>query len=70
VAFPKTFEEMKSQGYVFENDATCSGCGEEIEFWATPKGKRMPMNSMPNSTSPAVSHFATCKDADSFRRGK
>lgn len=70
MAFPKTFEEMKAAGYVFDNDATCRGCGDDIEWWITPAGKKLPMNPMSSGWSPATSHFTTCSDVDSFRKGK
>jgi hypothetical protein len=68
MAFPKTFDEMKSAGYKFSNDANCRGCGDEIEWWETPAGKKLPMNPMTAGISPAISHWSTCSDAPSFRR--
>lgn len=65
--FPKTFEEMKKQGYRFDNHARCKGCQEEIEWWISPRGKKIPMNLMPNATSEAKAHWATCTEADLFR---
>lgn len=68
MAFPKTADEMKDQGYRFDNDANCRGCGDEIEWWFTPGGKKIPMNPMPRGTSEAVAHWATCTEQSSFRR--
>ena len=68
--FPKTLDELKSAGYVFSNHATCRGCGADIEWWSTPKGSKICMDPMERGSSPAISHFATCPDAGSFRRGK
>lgn len=68
MAFPKDSNEMKAQGYVFDNGAICRGCGEEIEWWKTPQGKSMPFNPMKKSTDEAVTHFRTCSEADSFRK--
>ena len=68
MAFPKTSDELKAAGYVFDNDATCRGCGDEIEWWKTPSGKSMPFNPMPSSSTPAIAHWATCSDAPSFRK--
>jgi hypothetical protein len=67
--FPKTADEMKSQGYIFDNDAVCRGCGEDIEWWITPRGKKIPMNPMPRGSSEAVAHWSTCSDAPLFRKG-
>jgi hypothetical protein len=41
--WPATSDEMKAAGYVYDNDAACRGCGEPIEWWITPKGKKMPI---------------------------
>jgi len=67
--FPATFAALKAAGYKFENHGKCRGCGREIEWWGTPKGKRMPFNLMVDGEfSKAVSHFGTCPDAESFRK--
>jgi hypothetical protein len=68
--FPKTFAELKSSGYRFDNHARCKGCDEEIEWWITPKERKMPFNLMPNADSPAVTHFTTCAKAGDFRHPK
>jgi hypothetical protein len=68
MAYPKNFAEMKAQNYKFDNDAECRGCGDAIEWWITPNGKKMPMNPMTCSESPAVPHWSTCSDAPSFRK--
>lgn len=70
MAFPKTFDDMKPAGYTFDNDAVCRGCGDEIEWWITPTGKKLPMNPMSSGSTPAISHFTTCSDVGSFRKGK
>jgi hypothetical protein len=67
--FPKTLDEMTAAGYSFENSAICKGCGEDIEWWTTPTGKKIPMNPMYRGIFAAVSHWATCADAPSFRGG-
>ncbi len=66
--FPKTSEELKAAGYKFDNDGTCRGCGDEIEWWITPKGGKMPFNPMTSGSAPAITHFTTCTEADSFRK--
>lgn len=68
--FPKDADALKAAGWVFDNDATCRGCGDDIEWWITEAGNKMPMNPMPRGTSEATSHFASCTEADSFRRSK
>jgi hypothetical protein len=68
MAFPQTFDEMKARGYQFDNDAICRGCGDDIEWWITPTGKKIPMNPMTSGSSQAVAHWATCTEQDTFRR--
>lgn len=53
--------------YQIDTDAeptTCRGCGAEIYWIRTIKGKLMPVD--PDGTS----HFATCPKAKSFRKPK
>jgi hypothetical protein len=67
MSFPRTLDEMKSNGYRFDNDAVCRGCGDDIEWWITPNGKKIPMNPMPRGISEATAHWATCTEQASFR---
>jgi hypothetical protein len=66
--FPKDADALKAAGYKFDNDAVCRGCGDEIEWWISPSGKKMPMNPMKAGSEAAVNHFATCSDAPLFRK--
>lgn len=61
----KSDADLREAGYRYDRTERCKGktCGQEIEFWFTPKGKRMPIN--PGTMDP---HFATCPDVESFRR--
>ena len=68
MAFPKTLDELKAQNYRFDNDANCRGCGDSIEWWITPNGKKLPMNSMDKGSDVGIAHWATCTEADSFRQ--
>jgi len=61
--FPKTDTELKEAGYSFNNRSHCKGCGAEIEWWDTPKGKMMPLD--PGTMEP---HWGTCPKAKDFRR--
>lgn len=65
--FPKTEGELKAAGYQFLNSAKCTGptCGADIEWWETPKGRRMPLD--PGTMEP---HWGTCPDHNFFRRKK
>lgn len=72
--FPATSDELKTAGYQYDNDANCRGCGEAIEWWITPNGKKMPMSvkvtatiqhSTPDIREP---HFANCSRVSDFRK--
>jgi len=67
MAFPKNANEMKAANYRFDDYATCRGCDDEIEWWITPTGKKIPMNPMPRGTSEAIAHWITCIESDLFR---
>jgi hypothetical protein len=67
MAFPKNLSEMKPAGYKFESHARCKGCGEQIEWWSTPRGKKIPMNVMETGSHAAVAHWTTCSEAPLFR---
>ena len=61
----ETPEELTAAGYEFKNKSRCSGpnCGAEIEWWRTPYGKSIPLDS--KTLKP---HWATCPDQKDFRR--
>jgi hypothetical protein len=63
MAFPKTIDEMREANYRFEGDAQCKACHADIEWWTTPKGKKIPMNH-----GTAIPHWSTCPRAEDFRK--
>lgn len=71
MGFPATRDQLKESGYKFDNHAKCRGedCGVEIEWWITPKGRKMSFDLMLNGDSPAVAHITTCPNRDDFKRG-
>jgi hypothetical protein len=60
--FPTTLDELRQQGYKFEGDAQCKSCGAAIEWWTTPKNKKMPCDH-----GTATPHWSTCPSADQHR---
>lgn len=62
--FPKTETELIAAGYVFEGLGKCKGktCDQTVEWWRTPKGKRIPLDS-----GTMECHFGTCPDSKDFR---
>ena len=82
---PETKEGLEAAGYVFDNEGVCRGCGEVVEWWVTNNGKRMPMSVVALDVHGEVvesgsltrpfrfarrSHFASCPQAEDFRRKK
>jgi len=68
--FPKTWDELKSANYVWDNDSVCKGCGDPIMWFKTPNGKSIPMNPMERGSDVATPHWSSCVEADSFRKPK
>lgn len=60
MALPKTMDDLVPSGYKFDNASTCKRCGDDIEWWVTPKGSNLPMNPMDRGSDPAVTHMSTC----------
>lgn len=60
------------------NIVSCKGCGEQIVFLKTAKGKIMPVDAetwhegeeLFDSDAGHVSHFETCPDAKAFRKAR
>ena len=69
MGFPQDRDALIASGYKFENHGKCRGCDAELEWYTTPRGKKMPFNLMQNGNSPAIAHFVSCPDRDEFRKG-
>ena len=75
---PTNREDLIAAGYLCDNEARCRGCGAEIEWWITPRGKKMPMSvvAVRERNSPIapvqrwerIPHWTNCPKADSFRK--
>jgi hypothetical protein len=85
VPIPEKREDLIAMGYVFDNEANCRGCGAPMEWWITPKGKKMPMSIIPldaegkvvpsGSLTPVREyvrhpHWSDCPNAEDFRNKK
>lgn len=79
MAIPTKREDLVAMGYLFDNDAKCRGCGAAIEWWITPKGKKMPMSvkevrdetlsfPQPVVRLDRIPHWTDCPNAEDFRR--
>jgi hypothetical protein len=65
--FPSTLEELKQQGYTFDQHRACKGksCTATLEIWRTPKGKYMPFDV--DGSGNVQPHWANCPDHEDFR---
>ncbi|HXP82603.1 MAG TPA: hypothetical protein VN976_22075 [Verrucomicrobiae bacterium] len=81
MSLPTEIKALNMAGYGFEDVGTCSGCGAEIEWWKTPRGKKMPISVVPvyrvegDPTSTLlrhdrIPHFANCPKVKDFRKKK
>lgn len=62
MGFPQTISGLKNAGYKFEGESECKSCGADIEWWTTPRGKKLPTDH-----GTARPHWETCPEADSHR---
>lgn len=81
MAIPEKREDLISAGYEFTGESRCKGCGEYIEWYVTPHGKRMPMTvqdvkdeskifPQPILRTIRVPHWQVCPNAEDFRKPK
>jgi hypothetical protein len=63
--FPTTAKGFIEQGYTKKNTGTCRGCGADLIWYLTPKGKAMPVETL--TLEP---HWAKCPNAEDFRKKK
>lgn len=55
--------------YVTEdNQAECRSCGAQVLWCVTRKGKKMPVDIPASPEEATTSHFATCPEADQWRK--
>jgi hypothetical protein len=66
--FPETRDAMEEAGYKRMSYTRCRACHAAMEMWRTLTQKLIPMDPMPEGTSQAVSHYATCPFAAQFRK--
>ena len=68
--WPKSAEELKAAGYVFDNLGLCKAaiCQARLWWFRTPKGKAMPL--VKNEVGLFSPHFADCPARESFKKQK
>jgi hypothetical protein len=68
VAFPKILGELRTMGYKFEGHGRCNSCRVEIEWWLTPRAKKLPLNLMQKESDAVKPHWAaSCEQSSLFR---
>lgn len=65
---PSTRSALVADGWELRSTSKCRSCAAAIEWWQKPGQKITPMNPMSFLDAPAVSHFATCPDANKHRK--
>ena len=65
MALPTTIDELRQQNYKYSGDSECKACGADIEWWETPRGKKIPMNH-----GTAIAHWSTCPNVADFRANR
>ena len=76
---PEKREDLVAAGYEFTGEGKCRGCGEYIEWWVTPNGKRMPFRVFEEHANGLFAnsdktgffrrpHWQDCTSADDFRK--
>lgn len=63
---PKTRDELTSAGYLMSDSSQCKGCGAAIEWWMTPKARRMLFDVLKDDT--LKPHLDSCPQAKEFRK--
>lgn len=75
MAIPDNSNDLRAMGYTYDNDSSCRGCGAKIEWWITPRGKKMPMSikivgtlAEGNRREALEPHWSSCPSAEDFRK--
>jgi hypothetical protein len=66
MAIPEKRADLESFGYSKLSDSHCSGCGAPIEWWETPRKRKMPFTVRADGT--LVTHFFDCPKRKDFQR--
>lgn len=67
---PDTLPELQIAGYRHDGVGRCSRCDARMEWFVTPKGRRMPFSLKPGTETKYQAHFASCPFASHFRKKK
>jgi hypothetical protein len=63
MAIPDTRDGLESVGYKYTGSSACRGCGAELHWYDTPRGKKMPLSVVSGSEDedPEKLEFHKCE---------
>ena len=68
---PESRAELEIAGYSFSNTAKCRSCPKRIEWWWTPKKRKLPFSVLhTGAVERIVPHFWDCPAAKAYRDAK
>jgi len=68
MALPRISDELKAFGYKFEGHGHCSRCGCAIEWYLTPRGKKLPLLPMAKGSDAVTPHWSEgCTQSSLFK---
>ncbi len=74
MAIPDNRPDLESMGYKYDGSSRCRGCGAMMDWYITPKEKKMPMSEIPGTEEDTLRkiqpHWAVCPKRDQFRSNK
>jgi hypothetical protein len=75
MAIPDNSNDLRTMGYTYDGEGTCRGCKAKLEWWITPRDKKMSMSTKivgtlaeGNRREVLEPHWGVCPNADDFRR--
>lgn len=75
---PTSKEGLEAAGYLFDNESHCRACGAPIEWYISPRNKKIPFDVVavkgtdtffsPVREFQRIPHWASCPNAADFRK--
>ena len=68
MALPRISDQLRAFGYIFEGHGKCSRCGCAVEWYITPRKKKLPVLPMAKGSDPVIPHWSeSCTQSSLFR---
>lgn len=72
--FPDNRRDLEAAGYRYTGSSRCRSCRTEIDWYETPRGKKVPMSAVEGTENREnrvlEAHWKNCPDADNYRKEK